>query len=82
MVASGSDRRLHVQNWTRSKALCQDLLSHVSSPTEVARMSEADRLSRLYCYSLADHFLDVDDMEVAAEALPVLKPAHKQWVSF
>lgn len=97
MVTSDSDRRLHVlQTWTKTKALFEDLLCHVLSPTEIAGMSEAKRLSRVYCYSLADHFLDVDDMEVAAEAFkaaaaaitnqaasgPVLKPGHKQWVSF
>ncbi|CAE7231024.1 RPT6A [Symbiodinium sp. CCMP2592] len=97
MVTSDGDRRLHVmQQWARRSSF-QDLLCHVLSPTEIAGMSEAKRLSRVYCYSLADHFHDVDDMEVAAEAFkaaaaaaitnqaasgPVLKPGHRQRVSF
>ena len=58
-----------IQQWPR-RTIYSDLLSHVMTPAECRRATTAYRVSRVYGYSEADHFLDeMQEEEQSALAL-------------
>ena len=69
MIDNASSFGFLVQRW-RKRTLFSDLLSHVVTSEECRRMTMSMRVSRLYAYSEADHFMDdLAEEERSADAL-------------